>query len=411
MATRLNAIFAAHLAHTPEWEVKCALSLHLWLDAEHSAALRRRVGEMREPPLHLDQVPEARLQAWLEEVLRARSTVELLIGVYRVVKPALIEALTRHLAEMNPLADHPTRRTLTLILREQQEMVAWGAQALAALTRRAEAAAEAASWEQHLQAYLAAAGGIAGPALPEGPRLPAPRADGRPYEMDAVPQRDGRFHDSFNSSARIDEYYADEARPLDERVYALLYKRLREMDVPEWMAPIIYKAHGKPWDYYADLSRQLWDEARHAMLGEVGLYRDGMPFYAYPLDLKSSQSLNTQMSPLEAHLVLWHIEQGLMPHTGKRREFNIAQEANDPLATVFQDFDWADEVLHAQIGRRWLASEFGSPEEMRAAAETARANWTQTWETLRPLSAQQEWWPAFLADIRHRRELRRQTPA
>src|SRR5919106_478292 len=48
---RLHETAAAHLPRTPEWEVKCALGLHLWLDAEHSAALRARVKEMREPPL------------------------------------------------------------------------------------------------------------------------------------------------------------------------------------------------------------------------------------------------------------------------------------------------------------------------------------------------------------------------
>ena len=63
---------------------------------------------------------------------------------------------------------------------------------------------------------------------------------------------------------------ADPDRNLEERVYALLFKRLREMDVPEWMAPIIYHAEGKPWPYLVDMSRQLWDEARHAMLGEAG---------------------------------------------------------------------------------------------------------------------------------------------
>ena len=54
--TRLNAIAAAHLPRTPEWEIKCALALHMWIDAEHGSLIRARVAEMREPPLHLDEV-------------------------------------------------------------------------------------------------------------------------------------------------------------------------------------------------------------------------------------------------------------------------------------------------------------------------------------------------------------------
>jgi hypothetical protein len=50
----------------------------------------------------------------------------------------------------------------------------------------------------------------------------------------------------------------------------MLYKRIREIDVPEMMASIIYETKGKDWEYYRDMTRQLWDEARHAMMGEVG---------------------------------------------------------------------------------------------------------------------------------------------
>ena len=33
---------------------------------------------------------------------------------------------------------------------------------------------------------------------------------------------------------------------------------------------------GKPWKYYVDMTRQLWDEARHAMMGEVGFVQAGI---------------------------------------------------------------------------------------------------------------------------------------
>ncbi|MEN9936969.1 MAG: hypothetical protein RLZZ387_3548 [Chloroflexota bacterium] len=77
--------------------------------------------------------------------------------------------------------------------------------------------------------------------------------------------------------------------------------------------------------------------------------------------------------------------------------------AGDDLAAVFPDSHWADEVLHAQIGRRWLVSELGDMERMRMASEAATANWAMALEELRPLSAQQEWWPTFFDDLRARR--------
>lgn len=398
----LNKVFAAHIARTPEWEVKCGFGCHMWLDAEHSAALRKRVSEMRKPPLHLDKVPDTGLERWMDEVIRSADTVELLTAIYRTVKPELVRALRRHLRETNPLMDQPTCRVLKFMLLEEEEMIAWGERALEALTASGEQRAKADAWTAHLNAYLQHCGGVPGDLPPTGHPLPQARSDGRPYEMQAKPERDGRFQDSFNRSAKVDEYYQDEARPADERTFALLYKRLREMDVPEWMGPIIYKTTGKPWEYYNDLSRQLWDEARHAMMGEVGLYHNGVPFYKYPIDLKGSTALNTDFTPFESHLILWGIEQNLMhKEKGKRWEWIIAQQSGMPYAVSAQDYDWADEVLHAQIGRKWLSPAFNDPEEMQRQFEDAcYVRGVESKLKYIPMSEQREWWPAFVSEMR-----------
>jgi hypothetical protein len=171
------------------------------------------------------------------------------------------------------------------------------------------------------------------------------------------------------------------------------------------MGPILYQTQGKPWEYYVDVSRQLWDEARHSMLGEIGLYQDGVPFYKYPIEFKTTVALNTKFSPLEAHIVLWYIEQGLMPkETGKRREWVIAQASDNALAVTFQDYDWADEVLHAQIGRRWLVPEFGSLDELKRQGKVLmELTWAEK-AKLDSLSDQRQWWPEFLEEIRAGKE-------
>ena len=123
----------AHLNAVPEWEVKCGFSLHLWQDAEHCSWLRGRVKEMRTPPLHLDRIPDPALDAFFQELIRSRTTLELLTGIYRILKPAGIAAMKRHLAAANPLADQPTLRLLRFILIEEEEQLAWGAHALDSL--------------------------------------------------------------------------------------------------------------------------------------------------------------------------------------------------------------------------------------------------------------------------------------
>jgi len=157
LKVRLVEIISAHITSTPEWEIKAGLSLHLWLDAEHSAMIRRRVGEMREPPLHLDQVPDENLKKWLDEVLRAKNSIELIIGIYGVTGPALSRALKEHLEKTNPLIDHPTVRTLRLILQEEEEMQAWGLKVIKALIVQSESQEIARAWEKHLY-YFSGAG-------------------------------------------------------------------------------------------------------------------------------------------------------------------------------------------------------------------------------------------------------------
>src|SRR5580765_1864530 len=55
---RLSQIFVARITAEPIYELKSAFSLHAHYSAEHVTELRKRVSEMREPPLGLETVPD-----------------------------------------------------------------------------------------------------------------------------------------------------------------------------------------------------------------------------------------------------------------------------------------------------------------------------------------------------------------
>ena len=391
---RLHALAVDALPRTPEWEVKCWLGLRVWLDAEHAAVLERRVNELRQPSVDAGTAPDARLARVFDELAHAGDTGELLAG-HVVVRGALVDALGSYLDAANPLADHPSVRIVEAALRDEQRALAWGRAA-------ADAVPASGEWAATVASLLAAAGGLLGdaPAV-EPPRAATLRSAAGPPATDRSVRRDARFADPFNQSALIDEYCEDERRPADERAYALAYKRLREMDVPEWMAPIIADSGDAPFERRHALSRQLWDETRHAMMGEVALERQGVPFHAFPIEIQGSMALNTRFSPREAHLLLWVIEQDLMSAaTGKKHELEIAALHGDPLLMTFQDFDWADEVLHARTGRRWIVSEFPSRAEAEAAARDVWRRYDEVAAELAGRSAQDEWWPEFVAAMR-----------
>jgi hypothetical protein len=50
---------------------------------------------------------------------------------------------------------------------------------------------------------------------------------------------------------------------------------MREIDPPEMMASILAEGDENPWQYYRAMTRQLWDEARRAMMGETGFAKAG----------------------------------------------------------------------------------------------------------------------------------------
>src|SRR6266567_497383 len=107
---RLHQIFTARITAEPLYELKMAFSLHAHLCAEHAATLRKRVGEMREPPLGLDAVPDPNLEVFFDEILAAPTTPELVGGLYEKAVVALKAGIEGHLRDTNPLVDHPSVR-------------------------------------------------------------------------------------------------------------------------------------------------------------------------------------------------------------------------------------------------------------------------------------------------------------
>ena len=398
---RLMNTMVAHLPATPIWEVKCAFALHQWYCAEHADWLRRRIAEMRHPAPPLDKSPSPELDAFLDELLRAESPVELVAGIYGVALPALRDAYHKHIHHTNPLVDHPTSRLMRFALLEVTEAVEWGEAAIAALTHDKVAAKLAADWKDHLERYLAAAHGIAGdPGISiEEPPLPPPRAK-TPFVPSFDPKRDARFRGLHNFEFPPHAVYTAEGVPADERNLALLCKRTLEMDVPEMMATFLFERKDQPWEFYLDYSRQLWDEARHAMMGTVAFEARGVDWKEIPLNVGFSLRLNLHATAQERQTVLYAIEQSLMSgETGKRFEYDTAVAAGDELSAHFHDYDWADEVLHAQIGRRALKREGISREEAIKRGEKIHA---RTWAALdqyKSREPQVNWWPDFVLRV------------
>jgi hypothetical protein len=391
---RLHQIFTARITAEPIYELKMGFSLHGYLCAEHTAALRRRVGEMREPPLGLEAIPDENLAIFFDEILCTPGTNELLLGLYEKALPSLKAALERHILDTNKLADQPSVRLCRFALLELEDMLKFGRQALVSLVD-ANARERAGEWLKLLEQWLAGASGLDGTS-PAGQPPATRRYSEQPYQYNGRPKRDERFPDPFNMGVNAEVFLYDKSLPPEPKTLMMFYKRLREIDVPEMMASIITETTNKPWEYYRDMSRQLWDEARHAMMGEVGFASLDVDWPKNVMvNFTWSLALNTQLTPIERHAVLYFIEQGLMPRNGKRFAWEVGLASGNGLSALFQDYDWADEVLHARVGRDWYLKEFDDP---KAAVEYGDKCWSRVlmdWGKWRQegLTQHRNWWP------------------
>lgn len=396
---RLHQIFTARITAEPLYELKMGFSLHGYLCAEHVAAMRKRVAEMREPPLGLEAVPHPALELLFDEILAAPTTQELLLGLYEKAVPALREACQQHIRDTNPLADQPSVRVCRFALMELDQMLDFGNQSIAALVDET-CRTESKTWLALLQHCLNAAAGLDGTQSTQT-QVPERQYSATPFQYDPVPRRDHRFPDPYNMGVNAEVFLYDENFPPEPKTLMMFYKRLREVDVPEMMASIITQTEDKPWQYYLDMTRQLWDEARHAMMGEVGFANLGIDWpNKVMINFTWSLALNTQLTALERHAVLYFIEQGLMPKTGKRFEWEVGRASHNPLSALFQDYDWADEVLHARIGRDWYLKEFNDAQQAVRYGDECWSKVLMNWDSWRKkgLTQHRNWWPDVYRD-------------
>jgi hypothetical protein len=84
-----------------------------------------------------------------------------------------------------------------------------------------------------------------------------------------------------------------------------------------------------------------------------------------------------------------------MPRNGKRFEWEVAQASGNPLSSLFQDYDWADEVLHARIGRDWYLKEFKNSADAVRYGDECWSRVLMGWKSWRDqgLTQHRNWWP------------------
>jgi hypothetical protein len=161
---RMMRTLAGWIALTPELPAKLLLGHQVWDCAQHADLWGRRLPELR-APAQVSEPPNrafVRFMDLLENREQWGETLERLAGVYRVLKPHLIETYDDHLARTNPVYEPPTRRILERCLQEERRHVAEGLPVLADLVATAGGRDREERWTGELAGLLAEAGGVTG---------------------------------------------------------------------------------------------------------------------------------------------------------------------------------------------------------------------------------------------------------
>jgi Protein of unknown function (DUF455) len=168
---------------------------------------------------------------------------------------------------------------------------------------------------------------------------------------DDDPARDERyFHSSFYWPDVLDPSY-----PYGEGVALQLrsaVSHLNEVWAVEAAGLILHALSAElGWDFTRDAARWLYDESRHMLMGMRRLEAWGFEPAAIPLGGYISEACAGQ-DPIYRLGMLGYFE---TKNIGRKRERAEAfHEMGDRTSETDMEFDWADETLHAEYGRRWL---------------------------------------------------------
>jgi uncharacterized ferritin-like protein (DUF455 family) len=105
------------------------------------------------------------------------------------------------------------------------------------------------------------------------------------------------------------------------------------------------------WEFTREAARWLYDESRHMLMGRDRLSRWGLEPGQIPLGGYIYEACAGQ-DPLYRLGMLGYFE---TKNIGRKRERARAfHDLGDATSETDMEFDWADETLHAEYGRRWL---------------------------------------------------------
>ncbi|MCW2978022.1 MAG: hypothetical protein JWM06_3303 [Actinomycetia bacterium] len=316
------------IAATPRLDSKAALARAAWQQTLAGDAFRERVFELRYPNRFLEEGADAPLIRVVEAGIDAPDADQFLEGLTDALLPDYAQRLGAFLAQTDELDDGPTVRIVRQALADVEEQIA-------ALDPGDRPGSDPDTWVSRLRHGL------------ETLEPPA----GTPFRLAEQPARDDAYLSSsfYWPDAIVPGYPYGEGVALQVRSAV---SHLNEVWAVDTAGAILHGlAPELGWEWIRDAGRWTYDEARHMLMGKRRLDAWGLPTGQIPLGGYIYEACAGQ-DPLYRLGMLGYFE---TKNIGRKRERAAAFHAmGDTTSETDMEFDWADETLHAEYGRRWL---------------------------------------------------------
>jgi hypothetical protein len=313
------------IAGTPSLDAKTALARAAWQQTLAGDAFRERVFELRYPSRFLEEGADAPLVRVYEAAIDAPDADAFLAGYVTLLRD-LAHRYGAFLAETDELDDGPTARIVLQAMRDTEEQM---------VVLEQVTGSDPGTWPADLQRAL--------------DTLEPPART--PFRLAEQPARDDRYLASsfYWPDAIVPGYPYGEGVALQIRSAV---SHLNEVWAVDTAGAILHAlAPELGWEWIRDAGRWTYDEARHMLMGKRRLDAWGLPPELTPLGGYIYEA-GAGEDALYRLGMLGYFE---TKNIGRKRERAAAFHAmGDTTSETDMEFDWADETLHAEYGRRWL---------------------------------------------------------
>jgi uncharacterized ferritin-like protein (DUF455 family) len=334
----LARLVGGWIVRMPTLPEKMMLGKVCFEDAEHAGRLEERLTELRLSVRDVEGLRTRTFPAAIE-LERTENPYDFLAGLFRVVKPALLGDVRRHLDAAPPYVDEPTVRILRQLIADVEDQIAAG---LAVLADRGYAGPGDSELETRLRGGLwkldAADGGFAADEFVGRDPVPAPRPSWPPdVEL-------------LDYESPMPAYPADFDRAMRRCAHDLVFSEVEALDL---FGQYVYRFSQFPWEFNREAARIAWDEARHVELLLNVLERYGGHVGEFPVKAPGYEEFARTEGVMEQLIQVNVISEGEVSTDTQTQHRDAFRQMGDELSAILKDYEMADEVVHGRFGIKW----------------------------------------------------------